>query len=98
MIITPHNPQSITRMRLGPEVPIGITRSCLPYSCNLAPSYVPTHLVKEALETPRSRPPVEQLARKPKVTSVLLVSLSNDFRNHLENRIQLFWFQMILVY
>ena len=98
MIDIEHNPQTILEMYLGPEVPIGITRTCLPYSCGLAPSYVPTYLLQEDLVTSKSVGLVEDLTEKKRVTPMLLRHLSADLQNHLETRIQLFLYQMLLVY
>ena len=97
-MIDAHNPQSIAQTYLGPEVPMGMTRICLPYSCGLAPSYVPTYLLEEALISPKSVRVVEELTQKKLVTPMLLRHLSSDLQNHLETRIQLFFYQLLLVY
>lgn len=98
-----HDPQSLAQMYLGPKVPLNIRRKCLPYS-DKAPSYVPRGLL--LTDRPPNLPPnksllslaVEWLTIKPPVTPELLTNLSGDLKNHLENRVQLFLQQMLLVY
>ena len=95
-----HVPCSISQLTLGPIVPIGMHRKYLPYSCGLAPSYIPKRLFIDAVANAPNllSLPVEQLVQKPLATSTLLAELGDDLQNHLENRIQLFLQQMILVY
>lgn len=75
----------------GPELPERAPRNHLPYTKNLGPSYVPTHLIRK-IENP-----LEPSLRLVGGSDFLDLS-TEDLKNHMETRIQLFFQQMLLFY
>lgn len=93
-----HDPILLSQNYIGPKVVYKSSRKKPSYySENQTIAYVPRNLLGITEQSHYSLA-VEKLLRKPPVTEDVLSELLEDIQNHFEQRIQLFFQQLLLVY
>ncbi len=99
-----HDPFVLKKTYLGPELPNGLDRTAVKYSDTvegskseyLAPSYVPISIFEDGPQ--KLSGAVENWIERRSVDESLWPDIRSDLENHVEQRIQLFFYQMLLVY